>query len=94
MNAQDAAKQVLDKYPSAKTHEFRGEQTVVIELDDLRSVMEFCFKELGLNFLIDASSVDNMGEAPRFELVYELATLDDSVHLRVKAAGGWYRQQV
>lgn len=86
MKAQDAAQQVLEKFASATSHEFRGEHTVVVALDDLRSVLEFCFKELGLNFLIDVSSVDNMGEEPRFEVVYELATLNDSVHLRVKAS--------
>lgn len=85
MKAQDAAQQVLDQFSNAKSHEFRGEHTITIALDELRSVMEFCHKELGLNFLIDASSVDNMGSAPRFEVVYELATVDDSLHLRVKA---------
>ena len=86
MNAQEVAQQVLEKFPSSTSHEFRAEHTVTVALDDLRSVMEFCFKELGLNFLIDISSVDNMGSEPRFEMVYELATLNDSVHLRVKAA--------
>jgi NADH-quinone oxidoreductase subunit C len=35
--------------------------------------------------LLDISSVDQFGEDPRFEMVYEIATLDDSKHLRVKA---------
>ncbi|MGB1873382.1 MAG: NADH-quinone oxidoreductase subunit C [Akkermansiaceae bacterium] len=86
MNAQEAAQQVLKKFSAASSHEFRGEHTVTTSLDELRAVMEFCFNELGLNFLIDASSVDNMGSEPRFEMVYELATVDDSVHLRIKAA--------
>jgi NADH-quinone oxidoreductase subunit C len=34
--------------------------------------------------LLDISSLDHLGEEPRFEMVYELATLDDSKHLRVK----------
>lgn len=86
MNAQEAAQKVLEKFPAASSHEFRGEQTVTTSPDELRAVMEFCLNELGLNFLIDASSVDNMGSEPRFEIVYELATVDDSVHLRIKAA--------
>ena len=40
---------------------------------------------LGYDFLLDVSSVDNMGEDPRFEIVYELATVDDRKHLRIKA---------
>lgn len=86
MNAQEAAQKVLEKFPAASSNEFRSEQTVTTNLDELRAVMEFCLNELGLNFLIDASSVDNMGSEPRFEVVYELATVDDSVHLRIKAA--------
>jgi NADH-quinone oxidoreductase subunit C len=35
--------------------------------------------------IIDISSLDHFGEDPRFEMVYELATLNDSKHLRVKA---------
>ena len=86
MNAQDAAQRVLKKFPDAELHEFRDEQTVTVKLDELREVMEFCHGELGLNFMIDASSVDNMGSEPRFEMVYELALVDDSVHLRVEAS--------
>lgn len=85
MTAEQAAKKVLDKFNSASSFEFRGEHSVTVALSDLRAVMEYCFNELELNFLLDASSVDNMGEDPRFMMVYELAKVDDSVHLRIKA---------
>lgn len=88
MTAQQAAEQVLKKFSSATSLEFRGEHSVTVSLEDFRQVMEFCHAELGLNFMIDASSVDNMGEDPRFVMVYELATVNDSVHLRVKVAVG------
>jgi len=84
--AQEVASKVLEKFTSATVFEFRGEQSVTVKLEELRSVMEFCRNELKLNFLIDASSVDNMGEDPRFMMVYELAKVDDSVHLRIKSA--------
>ena len=35
--------------------------------------------------VLDVSSVDHFGEQPRFEVVYEIATVDDSKRLRVKA---------
>jgi NADH-quinone oxidoreductase subunit C len=35
--------------------------------------------------LLDISSLDHFGEEPRFEVVYELASLDDTRHLRLKA---------
>lgn len=85
MTAQQAADKVLEKFASATSLEFRGEHSVTVKLEQLRDVMEFCHNDLGLDFLIDVSSLDNMGEDPRFVMVYELATVDDSVHLRVKA---------
>lgn len=66
--------------------EFRGEFSVTVELSSLAKVLEFCKTQCGYDFLLDISSVDHMGQEPRFEMVYELATLDDSKHLRVKAA--------
>ena len=84
MTAQEAADNVLKKFDSATSCEFRGEHTVTVKPEDFRTAMEYCKHDLGLDFLLDASSVDNTGEDPRFEVVYELATVDDSVHLRVK----------
>ena len=64
--------------------EFRGETTINVGLTSLYTILDRC-KELGYEMLLDISSLDHMGEEPRFEMVYELATLDDSKHLRVKA---------
>jgi NADH-quinone oxidoreductase subunit C len=68
--------------------EFRGEHTITVELSVLREVLEYCKNSLGYDFLLDISSLDHFGDHPRFEMVYELATVDDSKHLRVKAAVG------
>ena len=66
------------------TKEFRGEQTVVVANDALHPVMTFCKESLGFDFLIDICSVDHESVHPRFEMVYELASVDDSQHLRIK----------
>ncbi len=86
MTAEQAAQKVLGKFNTATSFEFRGEHSVTVALSDLHAVMEYCHRDLELDFLIDASSVDNMGEEPRFMMVYQLAKVDDSVHLRIKAA--------
>ncbi len=65
--------------------EFRGETTISVPLAELESVLKKCQSELGYELLHDVSSLDHMGEEPRFEMVYELATLDDSKHLRIKS---------
>lgn len=68
--------------------EFRGEQTLNVELSSLHGVLAKCHKDLGYEMILDISSVDHFGEDPRFEMVYEIATLDNSKHLRVKAKVG------
>jgi len=67
------------------TTEFRGESTISVALDALFPVLEKCRNELGYQMILDLSSVDHFGDHPRFEVVYELASLDDAKHLRVKA---------
>jgi NADH-quinone oxidoreductase subunit C len=64
---------------------FRGEHTLVTRLDSLHDVLEKCRNYLGYEMILDISSLDHFGEDPRFEMVYEIATVDDSKHLRVKA---------
>lgn len=65
--------------------EFRGETTFVIAREDLREVARFCRDELCFDYLLDISSVDNFGNDPRFEVVYELYSMGMGVHLRLKA---------
>jgi NADH-quinone oxidoreductase subunit C len=64
--------------------EFRGETTFVILLADLREVAKFCRDELSFDYLLDIASVDNFGEEPRFEMVYELYSMSRGTHLRLK----------
>ena len=64
--------------------EFRGETTFVILLADLREVAKFCRDELAFDYLLDIASVDNFGEEPRFEMVYELYSMSLGTHLRLK----------
>lgn len=63
---------------------FRGESTFTIRPEHLREVAKFARDELSFDYLLDISSVDNFGEEPRFEIVYELYSMTLSIHLRVK----------
>jgi len=64
--------------------EFRGETTYAIAPADLREIAKFCREELSFDYLIDITSIDNFGEEPRFEIVYELYSMTLGVHLRLK----------
>lgn len=68
-----------------ETVEFRGERTVRVAPGALHEVLAQCRHELGYEMVLDISSVDHFGEDPRFEIVYEIASVDDSKRLRVKA---------
>ena len=64
--------------------EFRGETTYTISPSDLREVTKLCHDELSFDYLIDITSIDNFGEEPRFEIVYELYSMKLAAHLRLK----------
>lgn len=64
--------------------EFRGELTLLVTPEALRETAAFCRDELGFDLLLDISSVDNFDSEPRFEVVYELYSLEKKLHLRLK----------
>ena len=68
----------------ANKAEFRGETTFSLARENLRDVAQFCRDELGFDYLLDISSVDQFETDPRFEVVYELYSLSMNVHVRLK----------
>jgi NADH-quinone oxidoreductase subunit C len=64
--------------------EFRGETTFAIRAEDLREIAKLCHDDLSFDYLIDITSIDNFGEEPRFEIVYELYSMTLAVYLRLK----------
>lgn len=88
MSASTDIEQLKSKFGEAilSVKEFRGEDTISVTLGKLHELLSHCANGLGFDFLLDISSLDHFGLEPRFEMVYELANLDDSKHLRVKCA--------
>jgi NADH-quinone oxidoreductase subunit C len=67
--------------------EFRGEVTLVVgDAERMADVCGFARTELGFDFLVDISSVDNYGDDPRWTIVYELYGLAHRCHLRLKTS--------
>jgi NADH-quinone oxidoreductase subunit C len=64
--------------------EFRSETTYTISPSDLHEIAKFCRDELSFDYLIDITSIDNFGEEPRFEIVYELYSMPSPVYVRLK----------
>ena len=65
--------------------EFRGEFT--LKVSDVQKIAEICSfakLQLGFDYLVDITSLDNYGEDPRFTLVYHLYGYGHLQYLRLK----------
>lgn len=87
MTALDLAKKLTDASGGivGAPVEFRGEITV--KVSDPHQIDAICFlakNELGFDYLVDITSVDNYGEDPRFTVVYHLYGYGHHCHLRLK----------
>ncbi len=83
MTFEEALASIEAKFKILSKTEFRGETTLVVEPE---KIVEVCAhaRSLGFDMLIDLSSVDNFGQEPRFEVVYELYSLEGNYSLRLK----------
>jgi NADH-quinone oxidoreductase subunit C len=67
--------------------EFRGEISLAIsDAEKIAEVCRFAKQDLGFDFLVDISSVDNYGEDPRWTVVYHLRAIVNGDEIRLKTA--------
>ncbi len=87
MNPAQMAAALKEKFVEAVlgTTECRGEQTLHVTLSCAKALLKYCRDELAFDYLVDLSTLDNMGEEPRFEVVYELYGTGHHHHLRIRA---------
>jgi len=88
MTALELAQQLKGKFPGliSKPAEFRGE--ITLRVSDAERMPEVCAvakAELGFDYLVDITSVDNYGDDPRFAIVYHLYGYGHLCALRLKA---------
>jgi len=91
VNALELANKLVARFGQllSEPREFRGEVTLVAQdAERIQEVCDFAKKELGFDYLVDISSVDNYGEDPRFTIVYELYGYGHRSHLRIKTNVG------
>jgi len=86
MRSDEMSGKLREAFPAAIIEEshFRDETTLRIKASSLRDICLYSRDNLGFNYLIDLSSVDHFGDEPRYEVVYELYSMKDCVHLRLK----------
>jgi NADH-quinone oxidoreductase subunit C len=83
----ERAKKLKEKFGDliSEPTEFRGEISVkVADAEQIVAVCEFAKKQLGFDYLVDISSLDNYGDDPRWTVVYELRGLATGCELRIK----------
>ena len=83
-NAKAALAAIEGKFKVDRKVEAFGETSIDVERERITEIARFCKSELGFTYLIDLSGVDNFGEEPRFEVVYELYQFDTGTHLRLR----------
>ena len=89
MSAKDLALKLREKFGTVLSEpvEFRGEITLVLsDAAGIRQVCTFAKQELGFDYLVDVSSIDNYGDDPRFTVVYHLYGYGHRQHLRLKTS--------
>jgi NADH-quinone oxidoreductase subunit C len=75
MSARELAQQLKARFGDliSEPVEFRGEISVrLADADCIAEVCDFAKKQLGFDYLVDISSVDNYGTDPRWTVVYHL----------------------
>jgi len=91
MAARELAQQLKTRFGDlvSEPAEFRGEITVQLsDADRIADICSFAKAELGFDFLVDVSSVDNYGSDPRFTVVYHLYGYGHHCALRIKTNVG------
>ncbi|HKI68266.1 MAG TPA: NADH-quinone oxidoreductase subunit C [Verrucomicrobiae bacterium] len=86
MTATDYANKLCGKFGElvSAPMEFRGEILLkVADAEHIVEVCEFAKKELGFDYLVDVSSIDNYGENPRWTIVYHLYSIAHRCYLRL-----------
>ena len=86
MNSSEAVEKIEARFQDniLLKNSFRDELSLTVTKDSLIEIMTFCKKDLGFDYLVDLTAVDNLGVNPRYEVVYELYSYSDYCHLRIK----------
>ena len=86
MNSSEAVEKIETRFQDniLLKNSFRDEVSLTVTKDSLIEIMTFCKNDLGFDYLVDLTAVDNLGTNPRYEVVYELYSYSDSCHLRIK----------
>jgi NADH-quinone oxidoreductase subunit C len=84
---QELAHQLKSRFGELLSEPVESCREVTLELKDAEQIVavcDFALEQLGCDFLLDISSVDDYGQDPRWTIVYELYGLGHHAHVRLK----------
>jgi NADH-quinone oxidoreductase subunit C len=89
MTSPEAAQKLKAKFGDliSELPEFRGESSVF--LADADKIVEVCLyakRDLGFDYLVDITSIDNYGDDPRWTIIYHLRGLNNGCEVRIKTS--------
>ncbi len=79
-----AAENICARFPQVSRKEFRGDFTLTVQPDDLTDVMRYAKEACGFDMLVCVSSVDHLGQEPRFETNYTITQAETGANLLVR----------
>src|SRR5260370_31719097 len=90
-----ASEAVRSKFPQAivETVEFGDEQTIVLTPEYLVEVCTYLKKDLQYDFLETLTAVDWPERVPRFDVVYQLLSIQHQSFVRLKVRVGQRREE-
>ena len=86
MNAREFASALREKFGGlvSAPAEFRGEISLkVADAERIAEICDFAKQNLGFDYLVDITSIDNYGEDPRWTIVYHLYGIAHHCRLRL-----------
>ena len=78
---------LTERFPTAQSSEFRGEQRVVVGREELYAVLQWLRDEQKFDLLVDVTCVDYLnyrGATDRFGMVYLLAGTETNQRLNIR----------
>lgn len=80
-----ATDQLSQRFPQSRHQEFRGDTTFTVEPSELYEFMRYAKEACDFDMLLCVSSVDNLGQEPRFEVNYTLTQAETGANLLVRS---------
>ncbi|PEN13166.1 NADH-quinone oxidoreductase subunit C [Longibacter salinarum] len=82
----DVIKALVDEFGDVvwNVETYAGEDTVFVEKEKIREVCQFLRDDLGFNYFSDCGGIDRFTEDERYEMFYNLVSLERGKRIRVK----------